>query len=160
MAKAKLKSKTKQHGGVIKNRRASFDYLLEDGFKFGLVLTGQQVRAIRTNHLSLTGSYINLKDGELWLVGAKITLPASASVKGQSVTTTDQIKLLATSKDISKILSAKNSGRTLIPTEVLNKTKYIKLRASIAKGKKEYDKRETKKQRDFNRQAARGFKGL
>ena len=146
--------------GSIRNRRASYDYALEEGFKFGMVLNGRQVRAIRTNHLSLTGSYVNVKDGELWLVNVKITLPKTSSDKKEALTRSEPIKLLATKRDLKEIEAAKNSGRTVVPTEVLNKTKYIKLRASIGKGKREYDKRETKKKRQFEIQSKRYFKDL
>jgi SsrA-binding protein len=156
--KTKLKKKTES--GSIKNRRARYDYALEDGFTFGMVLNGRQVRAIRSNHLSLTGSFVNVKDSELWLMNAKLTLPKTSSDKKEVLTSTEPIKLLATKKDLKEIESAKNSGRTVVPTEVLNKTHYIKLRASIGKGKKEYDKRETKKKREFYIQSKRDFKEL
>lgn len=156
-SKKQTKAKKKEQSS-IKNRRASYDYALEDGFKFGMVLDGRQVRAIRNNHLSLTGSFVNVKDGELWLMNAKLTLPKTSSDKKEVLTSTEPIKLLATKKDLKEIGSAKNSGRTVVPTEVLNKTRYIKLRASIGKGKKEYDKRETKKKRQFDIQSKRDFK--
>ncbi len=155
----KKNSKKKTQASSIKNRRASYDYALEDGFKFGVVLNGRQVRAVRTNHMSLTGSYVTVKDNELWLMNAKLTLP-KASTEKEVLTQTEPIKLLATKKELKEVLAAKNSGRTLVPTEVLNKTRYIKLRASIGKGKKEYDKRETKKKREFERQSKRDLKNL
>ncbi len=139
----------------ITNRRARFDYALEEGFCFGVVLNGRQVRAIRTNHVSLRGSYLNLKNSELWLVGCEISLPASVSGKGEVVTSREDIKLLATRQDLKKIEQAKKSGRTIVPTEILNRTRYIKLKAAIGRGKKEYDKREVKKKREFDRQAKR-----
>lgn len=156
MSKKKTKVKIVEQGS-IRNRRASYDYSLEDGFKFGMVLDGRQVRAIRTNHLSLNGSFVNVKDGELWLVNAKLTLPKT-SKKDESLTTSEPIKLLATQKELKEIMSAKNTGRTVVPTEVLNKTKYIKLRASIGKGKKEFDKRQAKKKKEFEIQSKRDFK--
>ena len=161
MKQSKKQTKArKKESGSIKNRRASYDYALEDGFKFGMVLDGRQVRAIRTNHISLTGSFVNVKNSELWLMNAKLTLPKTSSDKKEVLTSTEPIKLLATKKDLKEIEAAKNSGRSLIPTEVLNKTKFIKLRASIGKGKKEYDKRQTKKKREFDIQSKRAFKDL
>jgi SsrA-binding protein len=155
----KKNSKKKTQPSSIKNRRASYDYALEDGFKFGVVLNGRQVRAVRTNHMSLTGSYVTVKNNELWLINAKLTLP-KASAEKEVLTQTEPIKLLATKKELKEIMAARNSGRTLVPTEVLNKTRYIKLRASIGKGKKEYDKRETKKKREFERQSKRDLKNF
>lgn len=154
---SKLKPK-KSGSNSIRNRRASYDYTLEDGFKFGMVLDGRQVRAIRTNHLSLTGSFVNLKNDELWLMNAKLTLPKTRKNVDEVLTSAEPIKLLATKKDLKEILEAKNSGRTVVPTEVLNKTKYIKLRASTGKGKREFDKRESKKRRQFEIQAKRDFR--
>lgn len=145
---SKKKNKVKKSSGSIKNRRARYDYALEEGFKFGLVLNGRQVRAIRDNHLSLSGSFVTVKDSEMWLMNAKLTLPKS-SKQNESLTVSEPIKLLATKREFREIEAAKNSGRTVVPTEVLNKTKFIKLRASIGKGKKKYDKREDKKKRDF-----------
>jgi SsrA-binding protein len=155
----KSKKKNPQTGS-IKNRRARYDYALEDGFKFGMVLNGRQVRAIRGNHLSLNGSFVNVKESELWLMNAKLTLPKTSADKKETLTSTEPIKLLATKKDLREIEAAKNSGRTVVPTEVLNTTRYIKLRASIGKGKKEYDKRQTKKKREFEIQSKRDFKDL
>lgn len=155
---SKKNAKSRNDSGSIRNRRASYDYSLEDGFKFGMVLNGRQVRAIRSNHLSLTGSFVNVKDGELWLVNAKLTLPRVSADKNESLTSNEPIKLLATKKDLKEIQSAKNSGRTVVPTEVINKSKFIKLRASTGKGKREFDKRQTKKKREFDIQSKRDFK--
>jgi len=155
VSKKSTKTKKKNINGSIKNRRASYDYSLEEGFKFGMVLNGRQVRAIRNNHLSLTGSFVNIKDRELWLINAKLTLPKTSSDKKENLTSNEPIKLLATKKDLKEIQSAKNSGRTVVPTEVINNSRYIKLRASTGKGKKEYDKRQAKKKREFDIQSKR-----
>ncbi len=145
---SKKKKGKKNSSGVIQNRRARYDYTLEEGFKFGLVLNGRQVRAIRDNHLSLTGSFVTAKSGEMWLMNAKLTLPKT-SRNNESLTVSEPIKLLATKKELAIVEQAKNSGRTVVPTEVLNKSKFIKLKASIGRGKKKFDKREDKKKRDF-----------
>lgn len=147
MSKKKKKAK-KGSSGSIQNRRARYDYALENGFTFGLSLNGKQVRAIRDNHLSLTGSFVTVKDSEMWLMNAKLTLPKT-SKQNESLTTTEPIKLLGTKREIAEIENAKKNGRTVVPTEVLNKTPRIKLRASIGKGKKKFDKRQDKKKRDF-----------
>lgn len=152
-------SKKQKNSGLIKNRRARFDYALEESFTFGLMLNGRQVRAIRDNHLSLTGSFITVKDGEMWLMNAKLTLP-KVSKQSENLTVSDPIKLLGTKREFAEIENAKRNGRTVVPTEVLNKTHYIKLRASIGKGKKKFDKRETKKQREFEINKKREFKNL
>lgn len=154
----KKNTKAKSNSGSIRNRRASYDYALEGGFKFGMVLNGRQVRAIRNNHISLTGSFVNVKNSELWLVNAKLTLPKTSSDQKESLTSTEPIKLLATQKDLKEIQSAKNSGRTVVPIEVLKNGRYIKLVASTGRGKKEFDKRQAKKKREFDIQSKRDFK--
>lgn len=123
-----------------------------------MVLNGRQVRAIRNNHVSLTGSFVNVKSNELWLVNAKLNLPKTSSDKKENLTSTEPIKLLATKKDLKDIQSAKNAGRTVVPIEILNNSRFIKLRASTGKGKKEFDKRQTKKKREFDIQSKRDLK--
>lgn len=160
MNKSKKKVKAKP-SGRIKNRRAGYDYALEDGFTFGMVLNGRQTRAIRNGNLSLAGSYISFKDGSLSLLGLQLKLPKTSNAK-ENLTSSDPIRLLATKQDIAKISSAKmGGGRTIIPTEILTKTRFIKVRGHIGKGKREFEKRESKKQTEFKRQrTTKNFKDL
>jgi len=141
--------KKKPSVGKIQNRRAKFDYELGDDFVVGMVLNGRETKALRMGHGHLRGSFVNVKDGELWLVNATIT-----SVPGVSLEEDEQTrsrKLLAKKREISALMAAKDQGRTIVPTEVLTRGRYIKLRIAIGKGKKNYDKRQALKKRDEER---------
>lgn len=105
-----------------------------------MALSGPQVRLIRDHHAQLKGSYVTIRDNELWLYG--LTLGAEQ---------TTNIRLLATKKQIEGLLKAKVSGSTIVPVKLLGGGRYIKLVIAIGKGKKKYDKRETIKKRDIER---------
>jgi SsrA-binding protein len=141
--------KKKPSVGKIQNRRAKFDYELGDDFVVGMALNGRETKALRMGHGHLRGSFVNVKDGELWLVNATIT-----SVPGVSLSEDEQVrtrKLLAKKREIAALMAAKDQGRTIVPTEVLTRGRYIKLRIAIGKGKKNYDKRQALKKRDEER---------
>ena len=129
--------KAKSPSSVTVNRRASFDYHLGDHLTVGMVLTGQQVRSIRDHHVQLKGSYVNLRNGELWLIN--LTLGTD---------TTTNIKLLATKKQIRMLERAKIDGQTIVPVKLHGGSRYIKLEIATATGKKKYDKRRAIKERD------------
>lgn len=142
-----------QPAGKIVNRRARFDYELGDSFVVGLQLNGGETKALRLGHGQLTGSYVTVKDGELWLVGAQIN-----SSKGVPLSEQDQLrsrKLLAHQKEINSLISAKQQGKTIVPLEFMTRGRYIKLRIAAAKGKRKYDKRESLKRRQQERDIAR-----
>lgn len=141
--------KKKSAVGKIQNRRARFDYELGDDFVVGMALNGRETKALRMGHGHLRGAFVNVKDGELWLVNATIT-----SVPGVSLDETEQVqsrKLLAKKREIAALMAAKDQGRTIVPTEILTHGRYIKLRIAIGKGKKNYDKRQSLKKRDEER---------
>jgi len=122
------------------NRRAHFDYVLGDELSVGMALTGKEVRLIRDHHVQLKGSFVTIKNHELWL--NNLTLGAE---------TARNIKLLATKKQISALEREKITGYTIVPVKLLGGSRHIKLVIAIGKGKKKYDKRETIKKRDFER---------
>ena len=126
------------------NRRAHFDYHLGDKLEVGMLLTGQQVRLIRDHHAQLKGTYVTIRNNELYLTN--LTLGADTAL---------DIKLLATKRQIKSLLDAKQQGSTIVPVELLPGKRFIKLIISTAKGKKEYDKRETIKKRDLERENKR-----
>lgn len=141
--------KKKSAIGKIQNRRARFDYELGDDFVVGMALNGRETKALRMGHGHLRGAFVNVKDGELWLVNATIT-----SVPGVSLDESEQVrsrKLLAKKREIAALMAAKDQGRTIVPTEILTRGRYIKLRIAIGKGKKNYDKRQSLKKRDEER---------
>lgn len=132
--------KSKTPATVTVNRRARFDYQLGDELSCGLVLTGPEVRLIRDHHVQLKGSFVTLRNGELWL--NNLTLGAD---------TARTLKLLATKKQLQTLARAKQDGLQLVPVRLLAGDRYIKLVIATGKSKKKYDKRETIKQRDLAR---------
>ena len=133
-------SSPKKPDSVTVNRRAKYDYTLGEELSCGLVLSGPEVRAIRDHHVQLKGSFVSLRNGELWL--NNLTLGAD---------TARNIKLLATRRQIIGLERAKQAGFTLVPVRLLGGSRHIKLVIATAKGKKKYDKRQSIKERDINR---------
>ena len=125
-------------------RRASFDYHLGDKIICGMVLSGPEVRLIRDHHLQLKGSFITLRNNELWL--NNLTLGSE---------TARNIKLLATKKQILSLQKSKLLGNTIIPTKLFGGSRHIKLEIALASGKKKYDKRLSIKHRDLVRERQR-----
>lgn len=137
----------------IANRRARYDYELEDSLVVGIALTGAETKSLRRGHGHIRGAYVTVKAGELWLTNATITGDNSAIIPEDQHTRPR--KLLAKRREIEALLAAKQQGRTIVPLEVLTGGRYIKLRISAGKGKKSYDKRQTLKRRDQERETAR-----
>lgn len=132
--------KTKTSDMVTENRRAHYDYQLGDELSVGMCLAGPEVRLIRDHHVQLKGSFVTIRNGELWL--NNLTLGAE---------NVQNIKLLATKKQIAAIEKQKVTGFTIVPVRLLGGSRYIKLVIALGKGKKRYDKRETIKKRDIDR---------
>lgn len=151
MAKKKV-----QQTKSIKNRRANHDYNLDDSLLVGIILTGAETKSLRHGHGQLRGAYVTIKDNELWLINATIS-----SMQGINIPEYDQTrsrKLLASRKEINKLIANKQQGQAIVPLEILTKGRFIKLRIALGKGKKLYDKRETLKKRDETRQANAAIK--
>lgn len=140
------------------NRRARFDYELGDTISAGLILSGPEVRGARLGHVRLTGAYANIKANELWLTNMSISIPDSARAVGEDKERSQPRKLLVTKKELLKIAEAKKQGLTIVPTRLFNQGRFIKVELSLAKGKKQYDKRETIKRRQQDRDAKREIK--
>lgn len=157
MAKKKTLAKKTPSPAII-NRRARFDYELGDEIVAGIILTGPEVRAIRDSHIQLKGSFVSIRNDELWLNNASISL--NQNVRGQTnartVDTTAR-KLLISRKQLERLQSIKQQGMTIVPTKVLTNGKFIKVVIATAKGKKLYDKRQTIKQRDLIRETKRAI---
>ncbi len=133
--------KAKTQDLVTVNRRAHYDYQLGDELSVGMCLAGPEVRLIRDHHVQLKGSFVTIRNGELWL--NNLTLGAE---------NVQNIKLLATKKQIAALEKEKaNTGATIVPVRLLGGSRYIKLVIATGKGKKKYDKRETIKNRDIDR---------
>ena len=137
----------------IRNRRASFDYELDDSIVAGLVLSGAETKALRLGHGNLKGAYVTFKDNELYLINATIT--GSSGIKLEEADQTRARKLLVKKREIDALQAAKQQGRTIVPIELLTRGRYIKVRIAAGKGRKHYDKREVIKKRDTDRENLR-----
>lgn len=135
-----MKKAKKPADSVAVNRRAHYDYELGDELSVGMCLAGPEVRAIRDHHVQLKGTFVTIRNNELWL--NNLTLGAE---------NIQNIKLLATKKQIAALAKEKVAGSTIVPVRLLGGSRYIKLVIAIGKGKKKYDKRETIKKRDIDR---------
>ncbi len=144
MAKKKIQTVKR-----ITNKRARFDYDLGDTLVAGLVLTGAETKALRLGHGHLRGAYVTVRGDELYLLNATIT--GFNGVKLEEAEQTRSRKLLLKRKEIDTLLEAKKQGQSIVPTELLTQGRYIKVRIGMGRGKKNYDKRESIKQRDQER---------
>jgi len=141
---------------TIQNRRARFDYELGDSLVVGLELTGAEVKSLRMGHGQLRGAYVTVKNDELYLLNSTIN-----GTHGVPVPESDQTRtrrLLAKRREINALIAAKQQGLTIVPLELITRGRYIKLRIAVGKGKREYDKRQTLKKRDEERQARAAIK--
>jgi SsrA-binding protein len=155
---AKKQPKSKSHGPIV-NRRARFDYELGDEIVAGLSLTGIETRAAREGHVQLKGSFVSLKDNELWLNNASFSLKLNEKgLTNARTVDTNPRKLLAHRKQIDAFAEKKQQGMTIVPTKLLTTGRHIKLVIALGKGKKRYDKRQTLKKRDELRDANRAMK--
>ena len=140
---------------IIDNRKAFHDYFIEDRFEAGLVLEGWEAKAIRAGRAQLKEAYVVIKSGEIFLIGAHISPLATASthIHPDPVRTR---KLLLHSEEIAKLIGkVERAGYALVPIDLHYTKGRIKLSVGLAKGKKQYDKRETEKERDWVREKAR-----
>jgi len=153
------KSKKTVSPKAVVNRRARFDYELGDEIVAGLVLTGPEVRAARDGHVQLKGTFVTIRNDELWLNNASFSIKLNQKgIVGARAIDTEPRKLLASRKQIDTLASRKKEGLTIIPTKLLTTGKFIKVVIALGKGKKNYDKRETLKRRDQERESKRAIK--
>lgn len=155
------KKPAKQAPSTIVNRRARFDYELGDELVVGLSLSGPEVRAARDGHIQLKGSFVTVRAGELWLNNASFSLKLNKRGEpGARTIDTEPRKLLAHRKQIDQLQVRKKEGLTIVPTKLLTTGRYVKLVIALGKGKKLYDKRETLKRRDQERESKRAIKQM
>jgi SsrA-binding protein len=140
----------------ITNRRASHDYELGDSLVVGIELSGAETKSLRMGHGHLRGAYVTLKGDELFLINA--TIAGTSGIPIEASEQTRARKLLAKRKEINALVEAKQQGKTIVPLEILTSSRFIKLRISVGRGKKSYDKRQTLKARDDARRAAAAIK--
>jgi SsrA-binding protein len=140
---------------IALNKRARHDYFLEEKFEAGLALQGWEVKSMREGKAQLTDSYVLFKDGEAWLLGAQIQPLATVSSHVNADPTRTR-KLLLNRREIDKISGAVQAkGYTCVATALYWKKHMVKCEVALAKGKAKHDKRETEKQRDWQRQKQR-----
>lgn len=156
----KKKPAKKQPAAPIINKRAKFDYELADDLVVGISLSGPKTRAARDGHIQLKGSFVTIKNDELWLNNASfsIKLNQKGDASARSVDTNPR-KLLAKRKEITQLAASKKQGMSIVPTKLLTQGRYIKLVIALGKGKKLYDKRETLKRRQQDRESQRAIRG-
>ncbi len=155
MAKAKKKNKPNNSGTIALNKKARHDFTIEQTFEAGLALQGWEVKSLRAGRVQLVDSYVLLKNGEAFLIGALITplLSASTHIKPDPTRTR---KLLLHREELNKLVGAvERKGYTLIPLALYWKKSRVKLEIGLAKGKKLHDKRASEKERDWQRQKQR-----
>lgn len=155
MAKPKDK-KDKDGGGTIAlNKRARYDYHIDDRYEAGLALQGWEVKSLRAGRVNFGDAYALIKAGELYLFGAQITPLIQASTHVVAEDRRNR-KLLLHREEIDKLIGAvERKGYTLIPTALYWKNNRVKVEIGLARGKQEHDKRNTEKERDWNREKQR-----
>lgn len=152
------KKKKEAKPKAILNRRASFDYALGDELITGIVLTGREARAARDGRVQLKGSFVTIRNDELWLNNASFSLKLNTKGEGETSVDTSARKLLASRKQIDELADRKQAGMSIVPLRLLTQGKYIKLVIALGKGKKNYDKRQAIKKRDQDRDTQRSLK--
>ena len=153
-----MNQKTKSGLKIIsKNRKARFNYFFKEFFEAGIVLKGSEVKSLREGKANISESYALDENGEIYLVNSHIPSYKESSYNNHNPRRSR--KLLLNKREINKLIGRINrEGFTLIPTKLYFKKGKAKIEIAVAKGKKQYDKRHVKKQRDWNREKARFFR--
>tara|TARA_B100001250_G_scaffold384734_1_gene379849 strand:- start:243 stop:713 length:471 start_codon:yes stop_codon:yes gene_type:complete len=139
------------------NRKASFNYFFKELIEAGIVLKGSEIKSVRSGKINIADSYAVDKKGEIFLVNSHIPIYKQASYSNHNPYS--ERKLLLNKKEINKLIGRINEdGFTLVPTKMYFKKGKAKIEIAVAKGKKQYDKRHTKKTRDWNREKSRYYR--
>lgn len=140
------------------NKRARFDYTLLDTYEAGIVLLGHEVKSVKTGHISLKGSFVNVRGSEIYLTNALIPLYTHAGQMPEYDPSRTR-KLLLNKSEIKSLIGKKKAeGLTLVPLRVYTKKRHIKVEFAVAKGKKKHDKRASMAKRDSDRTVARALR--
>ncbi len=144
---------------LAKNKQASFNYDIISQFEAGIVLSGQEVKSVKTGHVSLKGAFITVRGNELFLTNAFIPkYRHSSDVPGYDPT--QPRKILLHRREIRSLIGkARSDGLTIIPLSVYTKGRYVKVKCAVARGKKSHDKRHAIKKRDTDRSVRRELRG-
>ena len=142
------------------NRKARFNYEILEKYETGIELLGTEVKSVRGGQMSLEGAFVIVRGGEAFLINANIP-PFQPKNAPSDYDPLRNRKILLTKKEISQLSgSEKNKSLTIVPISVYNKNRKIKVEIALVKGKKKFDKRETIKKRDTDREIRRDFKDL
>lgn len=140
---------------IAENRRARFDYHIEERYEAGMVLQGWEIKAIRAGQVQLTDGYVMIRDGELFLIGCRINALRSASTHISPEADRTK-KLLMHKAEIKRLVGkVEQKGFTLVPLDLHFKGSHVKAEIALAKGKAEHDKRDTEKKKDWDREKGR-----
>ena len=144
---------------IAENRRARYDYAVEDTLECGMMLEGSEVKSLRAGSANIAESYVAVENGELWLINGYIGAYKQAKTFGHEEKR--RRKLLASRREIAKLFQATaRQGMTLVPLKMyFNDRGRVKILVGVAKGKQKADKRETEKQRDWAKQKSRLMRG-
>jgi len=152
------KKKESGEGSIAQNKKARFDFFIEDRLEAGLALQGWEVKSMRAGKAQLTDSFVIFRDGEAWLLGSHITPlnTVSTHVVAEPKRTR---KLLMNRREIDRLIGlVERKGYTLIALELYWSKNRVKVTVGLAKGKKQHDKRDTEKDRDWQRDKSRALK--
>ena len=142
---------------ICQNRKARFNYFFQEFYEAGIILQGSEVKSLRDGKGNISDSYAFEDKGEIYLINSHIPLYKESSYNNHNPK--QNRKLLLKKKEINKLIGRTNrEGFTLIPTKMYFKKGKAKIEIAVAKGKKQYDKRQVKKKRDWNREKARYFR--
>lgn len=146
-------------GNYAENRKAKFDYEITEKYEAGIELLGTEVKSVRSGKANLTGAFVLVRGGEVFLVNANIP-PYQEKNAPESYDPLRNRKLLLTKKEISELAgNEKSKNLTIAPLAMYNKGRKIKIEFAVVKGKKKADKRETIKKRETDREIRREYKG-
>lgn len=152
------KKKPQSDNTIAQNKKARFEFFVEETFEAGLVLQGWEVKSLRDGKAQLSDSYVLIRDGEAWLANALITPLKTASTHIVPAPQRDR-KLLLSRQELNKLIgSVERKGYTLIPLSMYWMRGLAKVKIALAKGKQSHDKRASIKDRDWQRDKARLFK--
>ena len=142
---------------IAENRRARYDYELLERFEAGIVLVGTEVKSLRDGRVTLAEAYADVRDGEVWLIGAEIAEYAQGNIANHEPTR-DRKLLLKRGEIAGLVGKVREKGQTLVPTRLYFKDGKVKLEVALARGKEKADKRRTIVDRDAKRQIDRALK--
>ncbi len=137
---------------LARNKKAFFDYQHLEKFEAGIVLTGAEVKSVKAGLIQLDGAYVHLRNGEAWLIGAKIARYAKSGADQKDYVPDHDRKLLLTKRELDQLRgSLSTKGLTIVPVSVYSSRRLVKVSIALARGNKQFDKRKAIKEKEFKR---------